>query len=236
MNIIDLQRILYPMSKCLQTVRKDYFYFGYSSDLAISIKNISDEKWELNTYERGEIISQEFYLSEYITCLKFLYHIDKISTDDPNTMKLIDYSENWALLEKNKEFYFCIQSSRPYIYSDFSIILTAVEIQNYRSLGRNFLFSLQSEIDASTPIRTSSNYHKRKINNNLENELSNRLLDEFELLDVFELNAEEKVSTLEQSKLISDSPTFIKNRTSQPLYILPAIIFIYIILNYFFNK
>ncbi len=58
MNIIDLQRILYPMSKCLQTVRKDYFYFGYSSDLAISIKNISDEKWELNTYERGEIISQ----------------------------------------------------------------------------------------------------------------------------------------------------------------------------------
>ena len=68
------------------------------------------------------------------------------------------------------------------------------------------------------------------------NELSNRLLDEFELLDVFELNAQEKISTLEQSKLINDSPTFIKNRTSQPLYILPAIIFIYIILNYFFNK
>ncbi|UUS58590.1 MULTISPECIES: hypothetical protein [unclassified Acinetobacter] len=106
MNIIDLQRILYPMSKCLQTVRKDYFYLGYSADLAISIKNISDEKWELKTYERGQIISQEFYLSEYITCLKLLHHIDKISTDDPNTMKLIDYSEDWALLEKKKNFIF----------------------------------------------------------------------------------------------------------------------------------
>lgn len=194
------------------------------------------KKWELNTYERGQIISQEFYLSEYITCLKLLHHIDKISTDDPNTMKLIDYSEDWALLEKNKEFYFCIQSSRPYLYRDFSINLTSTEIQNYRSLGRNFLFSLQAEIDASIPIRTSSNYHKRKINNNLENELSNRLLDEFELLDVFKLNTQEIVSTSKQSKLINDSTTFIKNQISQPRYILPSIIFIYITLNYFFNK
>ncbi|WP_213072543.1 hypothetical protein, partial [Acinetobacter tianfuensis] len=66
--------------------------------------------------------------------------------------------------------------------------------------------------------------------------LSNRLLDEFELLDVFELNTQEIVSTSKQSKLINDSTTFIKNQISQPRYILPSIIFIYITLNYFFNK
>jgi len=201
MKIIDLQRILYPMSTCLKTVRDDYFYFGYSFDLAISIKKISDEKWELNTYERGMLMNQEVYSNEYISCLKFLYHIDVVSTDDPNIMKLIDYSENWELFEKNNGFYFCIQSSKPYLYRTFSIILNSEELEKYRLQGRKFLSLLQFEIDSSIPIRTSSNYRSRKVNDDLEKELYYASLDEYDL----------RINYEEDSNLIDNYETYKNN-------------------------
>ena len=181
MKIIDLQRILYPMSICLKTVRDDYFYFGYYSDLAISIQKISDEKWELNTYERDKLTNQKLCSNEYIGCLKFLYHLDKISNDDPNVMKLIDYSDYWELFEKNNYFYYKIHSLKPYIYRTFSIILSNEELEKYRSQGRNFLNLLQIEIDSSIPTRKSSDYHNRELNEELETELYYTSLEEHEL-------------------------------------------------------
>lgn len=171
------------MSTCLKTVRDDYFYFGYSFDLAISIKKILDEKWEINTYERGIITNQEVYSNEYLSCLKFLYHIKVITTDDPNIMKLIDYSEDWELFEKNNVFYFFIQSAKPYLYRTFIIILNSEELEKYRLQGRNFLSLLQFEIDVSVPIRTSSKYHNRKVNDDLEKELYDASCDEYDLRD-----------------------------------------------------
>lgn len=209
MKIIDLQRILYPMSVCLQTVKEDYFYFGYSSDLAISIQKITDENWELNTYERDEITDQEFYSSEYIACLKLLYHIDKISSDDPTKTKLLDYSENWELFEKNKKFHFLIQLSRPYLYRNFAIILTTDELEKYRLNGRNYLNLLQSEIDLSFPIKISSKYHNRKVSTNLEKELNDTSFSEYELRTNYEetaINYSDSIKNIPKSSSNSTSP------------------------------
>jgi len=234
MKIIDLQRILYPMSTCLRTVRDDYFYFGYSFDLAISIQKISDEKWELNTYERGELTNQKFYPNEYISCLKFLYHLDMVSTDDPNIMKLIDYSKNWELFEKNNCFYFSIQSSKPYLYRTFSIILTTEELEKYRSRGRNFLSLLQFEIDASIPIRTSSDYHNRKVNDGLEKELYCISSDEYDLRVNYEENSNLKDS-YEASK--NNAPQLWqepqKNGAKIVIVLLGLILLFYMIFFYF---
>lgn len=170
MKIIDLFRILYPMVSYYPTSDSSISY-GLSSDLILLLsKSNSNQDWGLFVIERGTKLENVLYFeNEYIACLELLKKANKIISNIPNEMKVLDYREGlWFLLEQQQEFYFdvlCNPETDTYFWT---IKLNTDEINNYRNQGKKSLDNLSEIIRTTEPIKNHSIFHDRKLHDSLK--------------------------------------------------------------------
>ncbi|ENU80302.1 hypothetical protein F975_02058 [Acinetobacter sp. ANC 3789] len=171
MKLIDLHHILYPMVTYDLINIKTIHYNEYS-DMIIFLDKINDQReWCMDIILRDSQRYSLFFKTEYLACLKFLKFSNKIVSDIPSEMKVLDFSEGkWYLLEKNEEFYFNVQYDLNYYNYSWNMKLNLKEISNYRLSGRTSLDQLCQEIYSSQPFYEDSIFYFRKINVKLSSE------------------------------------------------------------------
>lgn len=171
MKLIDLYNILYPMvTYDLINIKSIRYSEGF--DAIIFLNKINDQReWCVDVVLKDSQRYRLFFKSEYLACLKFLKFSNKIISDIPSEMKVLDFSEGeWYLLEKNEEFYFNVQYNLNYYNYSWNMKLNLKEVFNYRLNGRASLDQLCQEIYSSQPFYEDSIFYFRKLNVKLSTE------------------------------------------------------------------
>jgi hypothetical protein len=174
MKIIDLYRILYPMVSYYPN-SDSFISFGLSSDLMLVLsKQNSSQNWYLYFIERGiEHKNVLYFDDEYIACLEFLKNTNKIISNIPNEMKVLDYREGlWFLLEQQQEFYLDVNCTLGHDSYSWTIKLDSENLDDYRAKGKKSLDNLANAIDSSRPLYSESIFHSQQINENILAEIN----------------------------------------------------------------
>ncbi|MHA3104009.1 hypothetical protein [Acinetobacter sp. ANC 3791] len=165
MKLIDLYHILYPATTYdLINIKAIRYNEGF--DAIIFLKKINDQReWCVDIILKDSQKYRLFFKNEYLACLKFLKFSNKIVSDIPSEMKVLDFSDGkWYLLEKNEEFYFNVQYNLNYSNYSWNMKLNLNEVFSYRLNGRISLDQLYQEIYSSQPFYEDSIFYFRKLN------------------------------------------------------------------------
>lgn len=165
MKIIDLHHILYPMVTYDSTTHSQAIHYGRDSDLIVCLSKNDCTAWCIDLIEKG--IPQEyslFFKNEYLACIGFLKFTNKIISDNPNEMKVLDCSEGtWYLLDKKQEFCFYVQYDLHHYNYSWNMKLSLEELIDYRLNGRKSLDQLAQVIYLSEPFYEDSIFYFRKL-------------------------------------------------------------------------
>lgn len=224
MKIIDLYRILYPMVSYYPN-SDSFISFGLCSDLILILsKTNASQHWCLYLIERGiEHENVLYFEDEYIACLEFLKEANKIISNIPNEMKVLDYREGlWFLLEQQQEFYLDVNCTLGHGSYSWAIKLDSENLDDYRAKGKKSLDNLANAIDSSRPLSTNESiFHSRQINENILTEINVAIIS-------FNQHREEHYKTFKDAKIPPQSSKL--NIIKKSIFILSLIFVLAIIL------